>query len=203
MYVIGVTGGICSGKSTVVQLLEEKGVQVLDADKLGHEAYEPGTDCFNLLVNHFGSDIVSDGKINRKALGSIVFSNPDQMKSLQGIVWPEIRRLINDRIDAFKAQGVEIVALEAAVMIEAGWYDIADELWVVVVERDVAVNRMIERNSVSEEDALKRINSQLSNTERCEHATVVINNNTASLSELHSIVDSIYKSALERYQQKK
>jgi phosphopantetheine adenylyltransferase/dephospho-CoA kinase len=192
MFVIGITGGICAGKSSVVQVLRQLGVEVLDADKLGHKAYEPGTACFDQLVAHFGDRVVENGQINRRVLGSIVFSDASEMTALQGIVWPEIRRLLTESLAILQAQGTSVVALEAAVMIEAKWYDLASCLWVVTVSREVALQRLVVRNSLSEEEAAKRIDSQISNEERCAHATLVIDNNSRTIAELEDLVKDAY-----------
>jgi dephospho-CoA kinase len=97
MYILGLTGGICSGKSTVAKILGELGATVIDADKLGHECYEPGTECYSQIVAQFGETILCDDSvksINRRALGSIVFSDAERMSELTALVWPEIRRML-------------------------------------------------------------------------------------------------------------
>lgn len=175
-----------------MQILRQLGVEVLDADKLGHKAYEPGTACFDQLVEHFGEKIVEDGQINRRVLGSIVFSDPAEMTALQGIVWPEIRRLIIESLATLESQGTAVVALEAAVMIEAKWYDLASCLWVVTVSREVALHRLVVRNGLSEEEAAKRIDSQVSNEERCVYATLVIDNNKGTIAHLEEGVKDAY-----------
>ena len=195
MRIIGVTGGICSGKSTVTRVLASLGVSVLDADKLGHRAYEKGSDCFQKLVEHFGTKIIgSDGEINRQLLGSIVFSDISKMNELKTIVWPEIRRLIIEELKVLENQGIENVVLEAAVMIEAGWQDLVSTLWVVSVDRETAKTRLMARNSLSESDALKRIDSQISNEERCKYASVVIDNSSIDkpMSEFEDEIRKLY-----------
>jgi phosphopantetheine adenylyltransferase/dephospho-CoA kinase len=178
MFVIGLTGGICSGKSTVTQILQSKyDVLVIDADKLGHEAYEPGTECMQQLVAHFGDQIVtSDGNIDRRILGGRVFNDKTKMSELQSIVWPHICLKIVSRLEAAKAANVKLVAVEAAVMIEAGWQDLVDSLWVIVVEPEVSVQRLMLRNNLTAEEAQKRVDAQLSNAERSSYATVIIDN---------------------------
>lgn len=179
MKVIGVTGGICSGKSTVTKALQNLGIHVLDADKLGHRAYEPGSECYRKLIEHFGAQIVAeDGQINRPVLGSIVFSEPAKMKDLQNIVWPEIRVLIAQSLHDLDRKGIDVVVLEAAVMIEAGWQDLVSTLWVINVDKDVALKRLMKRNGLSEVEALKRIDSQLSNEERVKRANLVLDNSS-------------------------
>lgn len=178
MTVIGLTGGIASGKSTAARLAGEHGAHVIDADKLGHAAYEPGTDAFRAVVNEFGDDIVAeDGSINRKALGAKVFGAEGGLDRLTGIVWPEIRRMAEAEIAAVKADAPDrVVVLEAAVLLEAGWEDVVDQVWVVVVEPEVAISRAIERDGADRAAIQARIDAQLSNADRKAKATVVIDN---------------------------
>lgn len=136
MKVIGLSGGICSGKSSVTQICQDLGGYIINADLLGHQAYAPGTDCYHDLVNQFGEEIVSsDGSINRRALGGIVFSDESKLKLLNQIVWPRIRNLIEIELNELRERGVGIVVLEAAILIEAGWQDIVDEIWVIETEQ--------------------------------------------------------------------
>jgi dephospho-CoA kinase len=176
--VIGLTGGIASGKSTAARYLGSLGAPVIDADLLGHRAYEPGTGAFRQVVEAFGGEVVgADGRIDRKALGGKVFGQPDALARLTGIVWPEIRRLAQQEIAAIRAERPDaIVVLEAAVLLEAGWEDAVDEVWVVVAERDTAVRRAMARDGTDESAIQKRIDAQLSNEERRRRADVVIDN---------------------------
>jgi phosphopantetheine adenylyltransferase/dephospho-CoA kinase len=201
MYVVGITGGICSGKSTVTSVLQSLGAQVLDADKLGHQTYEQGTQCYAKLVENFGDRIIGEeGKINRAVLGGIVFSDQSKMEELTGIVWPEIRELIKKELGQLESAGVKVVALEAAVMIEAGWQDLVSNLWVVTVEREVAKARLMARNNLSEEEALKRIDSQITNEERTRLANVVIQNG-GDVEELKERVRTTYADVCKQVEQ--
>jgi len=178
LHVIGLTGGIASGKSTVAQFFRDKNVPVIDADILGHRTYEPGTETFKQVVAAFGEEIVApDGTIDRKVLGGKVFGKPDELKRLTDIVWPGIRRLAEEELAQLKAAGNEIAVLEAAVLFEAGWEDLVDSIWVVVVDPELAVKRLGERNGLDPEAARARIASQLSNEERIARADIVIENN--------------------------
>ena len=146
MRTIGLTGGIASGKSTVTNFFKARGVPVIDADVLGHRTYEPGTGTFKAVVSAFGPDLVAaDGTIDRRVLGSKVFGRPDELKRLTDIVWPGIRRLAEQELADLARAGHAVAVLEAAVMLEAGWEDLCDELWVVVVEPDLAVQRLASR----------------------------------------------------------
>lgn len=178
MTVICLTGGIASGKSTVAKFLRERGAHVIDADLLGHRVYEPATDAFRSVVEAFGKEIVgADGRIDRRALGAKVFGDPQALKRLTDVVWPEIRKLAEKEIEAvLRADPQRVVVLEAAVLLEAGWEDIGDEIWVVSVDRDTAVRRAASRDGVDEAAIQARIDAQLSNEERAARADVVLDN---------------------------
>jgi phosphopantetheine adenylyltransferase/dephospho-CoA kinase len=178
LHVIGLTGGIASGKSTVTRFFRDHDIPVIDADLLGHRTYEPGTGTFKAVVAGFGDDLVAaDGTIDRRVLGAKVFGKPDELKRLTDIVWPGIRKLASAELAEFETAGNSLVVLEAAVLFEAGWEDLADEIWVVVVEPELAVQRLANRNGLDPEAARARIASQLSNAERIARADVVIENN--------------------------
>ena len=176
--IIGLTGGIASGKSTAAAYLGEKGASVIDADKLGHQAYEPDTDAFAQVVAAFGPEVVgADGLIDRKVLGGKVFGDPAALDRLTGIIWPEIGRLALAEFEVARAARPDApIVLEAAVMLEAGWEPMVDEVWVVIVEPDTAVARATARDGVEEEAVRKRIAAQLSNDERRAKADIVIDN---------------------------
>ena len=176
--VIGLTGGIASGKSTAARYLGSLGAPVIDADLLGHRAYEPGTAAHQAVADAFGADVVGDdGRIDRKVLGSRVFGKPEALNRLTNIVWPEIRRLAEAEIAQAKASNPNaVVVLEAAVLFEAGWEDAVDEVWVVVTDRDTAVARAMARDGADENAIQSRIDAQLGNDERAERADVVVDN---------------------------
>ena len=198
MRSIGLTGGIASGKSTVVELLREFGAATIDADKLGHQTYEPGTDTFNAVVAAFGDELVADdGTIDRRVLGGKVFGKPDQLKRLTDIVWPGIRALAAAELDRLAGEGTEVAVLEAAVLIEAEWQDLVDEVWVVSVSPDAARERLMARNNMSAEDADARINSQLSNDERLRHADIVLDTD-CPLDEVRGRVEAAWTALARR-----
>jgi dephospho-CoA kinase len=178
LKVIGLTGGIASGKSTAAKYLAERGALLIDADLLGHQAYEAGTVAYDAIIDTFGPGVVAaDGTIDRKALGGEVFGKPERLAQLTDIVWPQIRRLAEVQIARYGAEKPEgVVVLEAAVLFEAGWEDAVGEVWVVVVDPKIACARAMERDGVSAEAVQKRIDAQLSNAERSEKADVTIDN---------------------------
>ncbi|XP_070565476.1 bifunctional coenzyme A synthase-like [Ptychodera flava] len=174
-YIVGLTGGSASGKSSVCRRLEKLGAYVIDCDKLGHKAYEPGTETYQKLIKEFGQDIVAEtGQINRRALGAKVFANKSRLQILNQIVWPEIARLAKEQIAECSNKGIKVCILDAAVLLEAGWIDFVHEVWVSVVPKDEAVKRIVERDGLSEERALQRVESQISNSERVASANVVL-----------------------------
>ena len=155
----------------------------MDCDKLGHKAYVKGTQCFEDLVRAFqtsyGANIVdsSTGEVCRRTLGGLVFSDPKKMKKLNEIVWPAIAALAKEEMIRLKKAGHDVVVMEAAVLLQAGLdRTLCDEVWVVVVPVSVARERLMMRNKISEEDANKRIASQMTNRERVKRADVVISN---------------------------
>jgi len=175
MRSIGLTGGIASGKSTVSAILAEQGAIVLDADQLGHRSYAPGTPTFDAVVAAFSPAIIAtDGTIDRAKLGAQVFADSGGLKKLTDIVWPAIRALAETELERLGQQGTDVSVLEAAVMIEAGWQDLVDEVWVVSVPTAIARQRLMARNGLSAEDADSRIAAQLDNAEREAEADVVI-----------------------------
>ena len=184
MRTIGVTGGIASGKSLATRQLAERGTVVIDADKIGHEAYRPGTETFRQVVAAFGVEIVgANGEIDRKALGAKVFADPAERRRLEEIVWPAMRKMMEERLEELRAKDVEIVVLEAALLIEADWLSLVDEVWLVLASPETARRRLMERNGLTAEQAESRLRSQLTNEKRRAYATVVIEND-GSLEEL-------------------
>ena len=179
MHTIGLTGGIASGKSTVSDTMQELGATVLNADLVGHEAYEPGKPAYDEIIEAWGQDILdTDTKfVDRRKLGGIVFSDPEALHRLNSIVWPRIYDMVAERFDGYRNDGLDVVVLEAAVLVEANWMPLVDEVWVTTTAEDEASRRLQARSGVSEEDALARIRSQITNQERVRHADVVIDTN--------------------------
>jgi phosphopantetheine adenylyltransferase/dephospho-CoA kinase len=118
--------------------LETLGLPTINCDQLGHEAYKKGTQCFSQIIETFGSDVLSEDKeqINRKLLGPKVFNNPEELKKLTSIMWPEIMRLSQERITKLVSEGYEVVVLDAAVLLEAGWDEMCHDVWVVIIPKE-------------------------------------------------------------------
>ena len=192
--IIGLTGGIASGKSTAAKMLGELGAHVIDADKLGHNAYAKGSDAFTSVVSVFGQDTVGDdGEIDRKVLGAKVFGSPESLKKLTDIVWPAIKKMAQQEIDSVRAkQPKQVIVLEAAVLFEAGWEDIVDEVWSTFVDREVAIERASSRDGSDREQVEARIDAQLTNEERIKKADRLIANSNSE-ADLAKKVNALWK----------
>ncbi|KAG5854992.1 bifunctional coenzyme A synthase [Anguilla anguilla] len=174
-YVIGLSGGSGSGKSSIARRLEALGAVCIDGDQLGHETYRPGAVAYRRVVEEFGEDILNEDKtINRRALGKKVFENKERLKTLTDIVWPEIALLVKQNIQEAREEGKQVCVVDAAVLLEAGWTDMVHEVWVTIIPEEEAVSRITARDGVSEEDARRRLQSQWPNAQRVEHANVVL-----------------------------
>ena len=177
MHVIGLTGGIGTGKTSVADMLSELGAAVVDADKVGHEAYRPGADAWRAVVDAFGKGILTgDGEIDRKKLGAIVFGDPAELAKLNSIMHPRMYRMMEERLEELRSDGCKSAVIEAALLIEADWQPLTDEVWVVTAPEDDAVMRTATRSGLSEDAVRARIASQMSQAERVQHADAVVEN---------------------------
>jgi dephospho-CoA kinase len=190
--VVGLTGGIGSGKSTVARMLAELGATVVDADKIGHEVYRPGAEAYASVVDAFGRGIVApDGTVDRRALGAIVFADPAALARLNALVHPAIGREIQRRITAARDAGGAPIVVEAAIMIEAGWR-FFDRIWAVIAPREAAIARVVAERGLSAEDVERRMGAQLSDAERRRVADLVIEND-GTREELRARVEAAWR----------
>jgi dephospho-CoA kinase len=192
--VIGLTGGIGSGKSTVAAMLAELGATVIDADKVGHDVYRPGTEGFRLVVDAFGADVVAaDGTIDRRVLGARVFADPAALRRLNAIVHPLIGADIRDRLMRAQDEPTSApIVVEAAIMMEAGW-TFFDEVWVVVVEPATAIARVTASRGMTPDEVQRRIDAQMTSAERRSRATRVIEND-GTPAALRAAVEAAWRS---------
>jgi dephospho-CoA kinase len=199
MLTVGLTGGIGSGKSTVAQILGEFGAPILDADKVAHTTYAPGASAYDAVIAAFGNDIVApDRTIDRKKLGAIVFGNSERLNKLTSIVWPATFESIRRNVADLRASGAKLpIVVEAAILIEANWKSLFDEIWLVRASREQVVSRIESQRGLKPAETEARIRAQLSDEERTKHATLVIENN-GSLEELRDLLKEIWSEALKR-----
>ncbi|XP_077515642.1 bifunctional Phosphopantetheine adenylyltransferase - Dephospho-CoA kinase [Amblyomma americanum] len=173
-YLIGLTGGICTGKSHIIQKLESLGAVVINCDPLGHESYRPGTQAYAHIVETFGDQVVSpDGTINRKVLGAIIFADEAKRQQLNKIVWPEVSRLIDERLEEHRRKGTKLVIMESALLLEAGWEEKFHQIWLCIIPVEEALKRVMARDNLEKDQALRRIQAQMSNKERVDKANVI------------------------------
>lgn len=172
--IIGITGSIACGKSTVSNYLKSKGYIVIDADKIGHEALDDDY-VKEKLILAFGNEILDDNKINRQKLGELVFGNSSNLNVLNSIIHPEIRKKILQKID--KNNDKELIFIDVALLFEAKFDDLVDKIIVVYVDKNTQLTRLMKRNSISEKEALSRIVSQMSPIEKAKLGDYTVNNN--------------------------
>jgi len=201
-YVIGLTGGLGTGKTTVAEMLKAKGAVLISADRLGHQVYEPGRPAYYEVVQAFGPEVVGeDGAINRRLLAQRVFSDAQALALLNKITHPRIREALQEEIQKAGEDGVQIAIVEAALLLEAGWDDLVDEIWVTVAPPEVAAQRAAQKGSMTVEEAMARIRSQMDNGQRVKRAHVVIDTST-TLEETRQQVEREWQGMLARLQAK-
>jgi len=198
MLVIGLTGGIGTGKSKIARLLQSLGAVVINADQVGHEAYAPDSESWHEVVNTFGKDILQpSGEIDRRALGAIVFADPQQLAMLNGIMHPRMARMVADRIQVLREEGVQVVVVEAALLFEAGWDTLVDEVWVAESPVETVIERLQARSGMDEKEVRKRIDSQMGRSERLERADLVVDN-SGDVDTLETTVKELWDTRVNR-----
>ena len=190
MHVIGLTGGIGTGKSTVAAVLAGLGATIISADELGHRAYASGAPAYDQILEAFGNRVrASDGAIDRKALGGIVFGSPEKLRQLNTIVHPVIRSLAEAELKRADDAGAQVAVVEAALLVDAGWHDLVDEVWVTTAPRPEVVRRIMERDGLSAGEVEKRMKAQLPDSERLAHADYVFETGTLTREALEEKVN--------------
>ncbi|HOM03594.1 MAG TPA: dephospho-CoA kinase [Acetivibrio sp.] len=192
MRTIGVTGGIGSGKSTVSKILAELGAEVIDADVIARDITRKGHKAYWEILDLFGRKILlSDGEIDRKKLAKEVFNDKAKLEVLNSITHKHVAQIIKERHEILKKLGKTVV-IDAPIPIKDGFLDIADEVWVVVADRENRVKRVMKRSGLSYEQVIERINAQLSDEYYCSLADVIIKND-GTYEELRRMVEETYK----------
>jgi len=192
MRVIGLTGGIGSGKSTVAKFLAELGMEIIDADKIGHEVLESDSYAQGQVLAAFGQSILNaEGFIDRRKLGKLVFADHAALSRLNRIMHPQIYRLIKARLRHYRKQGTELVVIDAPLLIEASWATMVDQVWVITADRDIILKRL-EEAGLPRDEAMARIRSQPPDSERLKCADATINNDY-SLEKLKQKVVSLWR----------
>ena len=187
--ILGLTGGIGSGKSTVAALLADRGASVIDADRIAHTIYEPGKPGFDLVLERFGRDILGeDGHVDRALLGGKVFGDRAALEDLNRIVHPLVRSEVAERVaELINEDEHAVVVIEAALMTETGWTGGAGALWTVIADPEVATHRLVTMRGMDPDDVRLRMAAQVDNDTRRRLASLVIENN-GNLEDLESEV---------------
>ena len=194
--IIGITGGISSGKSTVTEFLRRQGYQVIDADQVVHELQEPGGRLYQALLSTFGSSILQeDGRLDRPKLGAMIFGNPQLLEQSSQIQNQIIREELAGRRDLL-AEMEDIFFMDLPLLFELQYEDWFDQIWLVDVTEETQLSRLMSRNALSQEEAEKRIAAQLSLQEKRKRADVLIDNNGSLEETRQQIRDALQK--LER-----
>lgn len=203
MLVIGLTGGIGTGKTVVVAVLCDLGAEIIGADEVAHEAYEPGTSGWQAVVDEFGDEVLTPGgEVDRHRLGAIVFQDEDKLERLNAIVHPRTRQLIEKRIDRLKTGGADVVVVEVPLLVEAirrdsKWASLADEVWVTDADEERVIERTRDRGQMDDGAIKARIRSQTSQKERLALADAVIDNN-GRLEELKARVHDLWRQRISQ-----
>jgi dephospho-CoA kinase len=194
MKIIGLTGNIASGKTEVANIFKELGAKVIDADKIAREVVEPGEIAWKEIIEEFGNNILNtDGSINRKKLGEIVFNDDTKREQLNRITHPRIMTKLKELIDKYKKENGNLVIVEAALIVEkGGLLNLLDELIVVVTDEETQVERIMKRDGLRRDEALSRIKSQMPISEKTKQATHVIDN-SGSLGESRKQVEEVWE----------
>jgi len=195
--IVGLTGGIACGKSTVANILKGMGATVIDADVVARQVVEPGTDGLHAIQQQFGNRVLTaNGELDRDEMRAIILDEPSAKAALEAITHPRIRRSILDAVKTAFDSGATIAFVEAALLVETGSYALYPHLWVVCCDEPVQVKRLVSRNQCSVEEALKWINAQMATAQKASYATQVIHNN-GSLGELKRQVEAAFHQLTE------
>ena len=186
--VLGVTGNIATGKSTVVSMLRELGAHHIDSDLVYRDLVGPGQPLLKTLAEHFGEGIVAeDGSLDRKALGKIVFSDPEKLKELDALTHPAVIAESDRRVEAIRSG---VIVIDAVKLIESGHHEVCDEVWLVTAPEEVQVQRVMDRNHVDEEEARRRVAAQPPLEPKIAAADVIIDNSDTLADLREQVVDA-------------
>jgi dephospho-CoA kinase len=193
VFVIGLTGGIGTGKTEVTHVLRELGAVVIESDKVAHLSYRPGTDAYEDIIDQFGREILDEsGVIDRPKLGGLVFAVPELRIHLEMIVWPAARSWIEERLIQEKERGTKIIVIEVPKLFEAGWDDLADAVWTIEAPSDLITERIKIRSNLGGTEKNARVKAQITSGERAERADLLIEN-TAKLADLREQITNLWR----------
>ena len=192
MVLIGLTGGIATGKSEASRILQELGAEIINADLIGHEAYRQGSVGWESVVQAFGKGILDESnEIDRSKLGAIVFSDESELQKLNEIMHPIMEKIVEQNILDCQDSGSEVVVVEAALMFEAGWNKLVDTVWTTDAPEETVISRLELRNGFSRTESQKRISSQMDREDRLSRSDVILSN-TGDLNAFKNVILSAW-----------
>lgn len=196
MRLIGLTGGIGSGKSSVSRVLARSGAVIIDADGITHDLERRGQPVWSKIIGTFGySVLMADGELDRKKLGHRIFATATERERLNRIVHPQVRQEITQAIDQAREMGVKVAVLDAPLLIEGGLYRNVDQVWLVYAEPEQQVKRIVARDQVGEDTAWRRIRAQMPLSDKVAYADVVIDNR-GRFQDTEEVVLSLWQNAV-------
>ena len=194
MFIIGLTGGIGSGKSTIASWFREWHIPVIDGDKLAREAVNPGSPALSILADVFGKEILSEeGTLKRRQLGQIVFQDKAKLSRLNQIMHPAIWHLVESRLKACKDAGEKMAVLDMPLLIEAGWQSRVDSVWVVYVSTEVQISRVMKRDGLKRSQVMAIMQNQIPVKEKLSYADVIINNGGSEENTRRQVLQELSK----------
>jgi dephospho-CoA kinase len=193
MKVIGLTGGIASGKTTITKRLEQLGAALIDADVISRQLMSPGSPVLEEISRVFGTSYIDEkGNLQRKALAQLIFQDPKQRLKLEAMTHPLIRKEIQKQLDQYQKAEQKVAVLSAPLLFEAGLEDLVDEVWVVSLNQEAQVQRLMVRDNLSRNQALNRLAAQISLEERLSKADQIIDNN-GTIADTLKQIDALWR----------
>lgn len=193
--IIGLTGAIATGKSTVSQMLKAYDIPIIEADHIARKVVEPGTIGLDLIKRHFGKQFISDGKLNRKKLGSVIFSDQDKREKLNQLLHPLIEKEMDDQINELKQKNESLIVLDIPLLFETDFIKKVDQIMVVYTPESVQIERLMTRDQLTKEQAMDRISSQIRIEDKRDQANILIDN-SGSLAKTQQQVNNWLKTEL-------
>ena len=196
-YIVGLTGGIASGKSEAAKYLESLGAYCVDADEISRALTAPGGELLPGIRAAFGDEVFNGDELNRRALAELVFGNQDKLRLLDSVTQPAIQKAMMDEVEAAARGGAQLVVLNVPLLFETAMDALCDETWLIAVDADKQLERLMKRDGMDREHAEARIASQMPQEEKLKRANVVIDNNK-SIDKMYAEIGGLYSALVKK-----